>query len=54
MNHGLLIVRAVTHGAALVALAAADCDIGLVAYEMALLGDQAGHSLSPGRPRRAP
>jgi hypothetical protein len=47
MDRALLMVRAVSHGAALVALAAPDCDIGLVAYEMALLGDQVGHALSP-------
>jgi uncharacterized protein len=44
MNHGLLMVKAISHGAA---LAAADCDIGQVAYEMELLGDQAGRALSP-------
>jgi predicted regulator of Ras-like GTPase activity (Roadblock/LC7/MglB family) len=47
MDRGLLIVRAISHGASLVALADVDCDIGHVAYEMALLGEQAGHALSP-------
>ena len=47
MNHGLLMVKAISHGAALAALVAADCDIGQVAYEMELLGDQAGQALSP-------
>jgi predicted regulator of Ras-like GTPase activity (Roadblock/LC7/MglB family) len=47
MDRGLLIVRAISHGASLVALADADCDIGHVAYEMALLGEQAGHALNP-------
>ena len=47
MDRGLLIVRAISHGASLVALADVHCDIGHVAYEMALLGEQAGHALSP-------
>ncbi len=47
MDRGLLIVRAISHGASLVALADVDCDIGHVAYEMALLGEQTGHALSP-------
>ena len=47
MDRGLMIVRAISHGASLVALAEVDCDIGHVAYEMALLGEQAGHALSP-------
>jgi predicted regulator of Ras-like GTPase activity (Roadblock/LC7/MglB family) len=47
MHQGLLIVRGVSHGAVLVALASADCDIGQMAYEMALLGEQAGHAMDP-------
>lgn len=47
MDRALMIIRAISHGASLVVLAAADCDVGHVAYEMALLGDQAGHALSP-------
>ena len=47
MDRGLLVIRAISHGASLVALADPDCDIGHVAYEMALLGEQAGHALSP-------
>jgi hypothetical protein len=47
MQQGLLMVRAVGHGAVLVVLAAADSDIGQVAYEMALLGEQAQEALSP-------
>jgi uncharacterized protein len=47
MDRGLLIVRAVTASAVLTVLAAADCDIGQVAYEMALIGEQAGHALGP-------
>ena len=47
MDRGLLIVRAISDGASLVALAPVDCDIGQLAYEMALLGEQTGHALSP-------
>lgn len=47
MQEGLLMVRPVSHGAVLVVLAGADSDIGQVAYEMALLGEQAGQALSP-------
>jgi hypothetical protein len=47
MDRGLLIVRGVTPTMVLTALAAADCDIGQVAYEMTLLGEQAGHALDP-------
>ena len=58
MDRGLMIVRAISDGASLVALAPADCDIGQVAYEMALLGEQTGHALSPaargGTPARPP
>ena len=47
MDGALLIVRAVTPSTVLTALAAADCDIGQVAYEMALMGEQASHVLGP-------
>lgn len=50
MQQGLLMVRAVGHGAVLVVLAAADSDIGQVAYEMALLGEQAQEALNPAPP----
>ena len=40
MDRGLLIVRAISHGTVLTVLAAADCDIGQVASEMELLGEQ--------------
>jgi predicted regulator of Ras-like GTPase activity (Roadblock/LC7/MglB family) len=45
MDRGLLIIRGVTPSTVLTALAAADCDIDQVAYEMALLGEQAAHAL---------
>lgn len=47
MDRGLLIVRTLTASTVLTVLAAADCDIGQVAYEMALIGEQAGHALGP-------
>ena len=47
MRHGLLIVMAVTGGSTLAVLAGADCDMGLVAYEMALLVERVGRALTP-------
>ena len=47
MSHGLLIVMAVTGGSTLAVLAGADCDMGLLAYEMALLADRTWHALTP-------
>jgi predicted regulator of Ras-like GTPase activity (Roadblock/LC7/MglB family) len=47
MRQGLLIVMSVTGGSALAVLAAADCDMGLVAYEMALLADRTWRALTP-------
>ena len=51
MRHGLLIVMAVTGGSTLAVLADADCDMGLVAYEMALLADRTWRTLTP-QPRQ--
>src|SRR5580698_6493707 len=47
MQRGLLIVMAVSDGSSLAVLAAADCDMGLVAYEMALLVERVGSALTP-------
>ena len=47
MRQGLLIVMSVTGGSTLAVLATADCDMGLVAYEMALLADRTWRALSP-------
>jgi predicted regulator of Ras-like GTPase activity (Roadblock/LC7/MglB family) len=47
MRHGLLIVMAVTGGSTIAVLADSDCDMGLVAYEMALLADRTWHALTP-------
>jgi predicted regulator of Ras-like GTPase activity (Roadblock/LC7/MglB family) len=47
MRHGLLIVMAVTGGSSIAVLAGADCDVGLLAYEMALLADRTWRALTP-------
>jgi predicted regulator of Ras-like GTPase activity (Roadblock/LC7/MglB family) len=47
MQRGLLIVMAISDGSSLAVMAAADCDIGLVAYEMTLLVERVGSALTP-------
>jgi hypothetical protein len=47
MERGLLFVMAVSDGSSLAALASTECDIGLVAYEMALLVERVGSVLTP-------
>ena len=47
MQRGLLIVMAIGDGSTLAVLAAAGCDLGLVAYEMTMLADRAGRALTP-------
>jgi predicted regulator of Ras-like GTPase activity (Roadblock/LC7/MglB family) len=47
MQGGLLIVMAISGGSSLAVLAAMDCDMGLVAYEMALLVERVGSALTP-------
>jgi predicted regulator of Ras-like GTPase activity (Roadblock/LC7/MglB family) len=47
MRRGVLLVMAVSDGSSLAVLASDDCDMGLVAYEMALLVDRVGHALTP-------
>jgi hypothetical protein len=42
---------AVTGGSTIAVLAGADCDMGLVAYEMALLADRTWRALTP-QPRQ--
>ena len=54
MQRGLLIVMAISDGSSLAVLAAADCDMGLVAYEMALIVERVGSALTPGRAWRPP
>jgi predicted regulator of Ras-like GTPase activity (Roadblock/LC7/MglB family) len=48
MQGGLLVVMAISDGSSLAVMASADSDMGLVAYEMALLVDQVGTALTPG------
>jgi uncharacterized protein len=47
MERGLLFVMAISDGSVLGVLAASDCDMGLVAYEMALLVERVGRALTP-------
>jgi hypothetical protein len=55
MEQGLLVITAVSGGSSLAVLAAADCDMGLVAYEMALLVERVGSALTPtGRSAQSP
>jgi predicted regulator of Ras-like GTPase activity (Roadblock/LC7/MglB family) len=54
MQRGLLLVMTISGGSSLAVLAASDCDMGLVAYEMTLLVERVGRALTPGtrvRPR---
>ncbi|HYN94039.1 MAG TPA: roadblock/LC7 domain-containing protein [Pilimelia sp.] len=51
MDEAFLFVTAAGHGACLAVLSAADADIGLIAYEMAMLVTRVGQNLSaPSRP----
>ena len=54
MERGLLIMTAISDSIAFSTLAAADCDMGLVSGEMAVLGEQAGNILSRGTTRLPP
>jgi uncharacterized protein len=47
MQRGLLLVMAISDGSCLTVLAAPDCDMGLVAYQMTLLVERAGQALTP-------
>jgi predicted regulator of Ras-like GTPase activity (Roadblock/LC7/MglB family) len=47
MEHGLLIVMAISDGSSLAVLAGDDCDMDLVAYEMSLLVVRVGDALTP-------
>jgi len=48
MQRGYLFVMAISDGSSLTVLASADCDMKVVAYQMALLVENAGHVLTPG------
>ena len=47
MQHGLVLVMAIRDGSILVTLATAQCDIGLIGYEMTLVADRVGKALTP-------
>ena len=47
MEGGLMIVKTISDGSSLCVLAAPDCDIELVSYEMSLLVEAVGEVLSP-------
>jgi predicted regulator of Ras-like GTPase activity (Roadblock/LC7/MglB family) len=47
MTRGLMLVKAISGTAILAALAAPECDIDLVAYEMTLLVEEVGEVLTP-------
>ena len=47
MEGGMFIVMTVSNGSSLAVLAASDCDLGLVAYEMSLLVERVGRELTP-------
>jgi|SRR5215469_7563876 len=54
MDRGMLLVMSVSDGSSLAVLAAADCDLGLVAYEMALLAERTGRALTPEARKASP
>ena len=47
LEHALIIVMGISDGSSLVVVATRPCDLGLVAYEMAMLVDRAGEALTP-------
>ncbi|GGM43554.1 dynein regulation protein LC7 [Longimycelium tulufanense] len=47
MERGYLFLMSVSDGSCLAVLAAPNCDIGLVAYEMTLLVERVGQQLTP-------
>jgi len=49
MAGGFLFLMSISDGSALAALAARNCDIGQVGYELTLLVDRVGNALAPGR-----
>jgi uncharacterized protein len=52
MEQGMLVLKPINGTSVLAVLAAEDCDLGLVSYEMVLLGEQAGHTLKAQTHRR--
>jgi len=47
LEQALIVVMGISDGSALAVVATRPCDIGLVAYEMAMLVDRAGEALTP-------
>lgn len=47
MEHAFLFVTGISDGSSLAVVATADCDVGLVGYEMALLVERCGTVLTP-------
>ncbi len=47
MEAGLFVVMTISNGSSLAVLATAQCDLGLVAYEMSLLVERVGRELTP-------
>ncbi|MDA0635393.1 roadblock/LC7 domain-containing protein [Nonomuraea sp. CA-218870] len=47
MQRGLMLIMSISDGSCLGVLAAPDCDMGLVAYQMTLMVDRAGKVLTP-------
>jgi predicted regulator of Ras-like GTPase activity (Roadblock/LC7/MglB family) len=52
MEQGMLVLKLISDTSVLAVLATDDCDLGLVSYEMVLLGEQADRSLIPEAHRR--
>lgn len=49
MERGMVLLMSIGDGSCLAVLAAPNCDIGLVGYEMTLLVDRVGQQLTPQR-----
>ena len=47
MQAGMMIIMAISNGASLAVLAAPDCQMGLVGYEMTMLAERVGRVLTP-------
>jgi uncharacterized protein len=49
MEAGLYVVMTISNGSSLAVLATAECDLGLVTYEMSLLVERVGRELTPSK-----
>jgi uncharacterized protein len=47
MRAGVMVLMAVSNGASLAVLAGSNCDLELIAYEMAMLAERAGRMITP-------